>query len=482
MFVNAPTVQELLHDCAREVRSIMWDITTLDGPALAAAWPAFAAAAGAALAAVPCPDPAARLLAARMAGPRPRPNRWGPPVDADPDPHLVAAAQALSAVADLLVRHATPPTSAEAARDADLARRRIAEAFVIGSHATSLGLYEHASRLRTARAGIAFEQPGGRLAVAGATLAQSRRLASELDTLQAHGAHYLAGAGGREQRQGGEHFVDPDRLPHVLAAWEVTAMRVLHASPPSVRDLAGVAHGEQALLVHTMVILNAAAQAAVIDLAGFTRQIVPRLGDAHLAWGDVAASWPAQMTTSAPPALLGVEASAQLHQALGEITRDGNGWAAPTLIAQRVHLGEVTGQLRDALGAGGACAERFAELPGELARAGQLRAPARLLAAMDPHANGPGPELEGVVRATDVANRRIVVVRPAQTVGATATACNLGRRMTSLTQALETLRLGQGSLTTVEPASSPQTAARGVRPVHPPPASTQLSHHLSVRR
>jgi hypothetical protein len=482
VFVNAPTVQELLYDCAREVRSIMWDITTLDGPALAAGWPAFAAAAGAALAAVPCPDPRARLLAARMAGPRPLPNRWGPPVEADPDPHLVAAAGALAAVAELLVRHATPPTSAGAARDADLARRRIAEALVIGAHATSLGLYEHGSLLRTAQAGIAFEQPGCRLAVAGATLAQSRRLASELDTLQAHGAHYLAGAGGREPRQGGEHFVDPDRLPHVLAAWEVTAMRVLHASPPSVRDLAGVAHGQQALLVHTMVILSAAAHAEVIDMSGFTRQIGPRLANAHLAWGDVAASWPAQMSTPAPPALLGVEASAQLHQALGEITRDGNGWAAPTVIAERVHLGEVAALLRDALGAGGLCAERFAELPGELARAGQLRAPARLLAAMDPHVNGVGPEVEGALRTTDVANRRIVMVRPAQTVGATATARKLGRRVASLTQALETLPLGRGSLTSVELASSPQAAAGEVRLAHPPQASVQLGRHHSVRR
>src|ERR1035437_7856250 len=124
--------------------------------ARATAWPACAAAAGAALAAVPCPDPAARLLAARMAGPRPRPNRWGPPVDADPDPHLVAAAQALAAVADLLVRHATPPTSAEAARDADLARRRIAEAFVIGSHATFLGVYGSARPRGDARGGVAM--------------------------------------------------------------------------------------------------------------------------------------------------------------------------------------------------------------------------------------------------------------------------------------------------------------------------------------
>ena len=109
--MNTPTVQELLRDASREVRSIMWDVTALDGPGLAAAWPAFAAHARDALAAVPVPDPATRLLIHRAAGPRYRPNRWGPPVDAEPDPHLMRAGQALAAVADLLRRYATPPTS-----------------------------------------------------------------------------------------------------------------------------------------------------------------------------------------------------------------------------------------------------------------------------------------------------------------------------------------------------------------------------------
>jgi len=480
--MNAPTVQELLHDCSREVRSIMWDITALDGPALAAAWPAFAAQAGAALAAVPRPDLAAQLLAGRTQGPRSRPNRWGPPVDAQPDPHLRAAGEALAAVADLLQRHATAPKSAEAARDANLARRRIAECLLIGAHATALGLHEHATRLRRALPGIAFDQPGVRLAVAGATLAQSRRLACELDTLQAQATHYLTGTPGQAPRAGGEHFVDPDRLPHVLAGWEVAALRVLHASPPSVRDLAGVAHAEQALLMHTTVILNAAAEAGVIDPDGFTAQIRPRLADAHLGWGDVAASWPAQMTTPAPPALVGVEASAQLHQALDEITREGNGWATPALIAQRVHLGEVSGLLRDALGAGGARAERFAELPRELARAGQLQAPARLLAAMDPVANRAGVERPGGVRTSDVANRRIVLVRPEQTTGATATARDLGRQLTSLTQALQTLPLRRASLSLVEAASAAQAAAGGVRPAHPPHANPQLGRAAAARR
>ncbi len=30
----------------------------------------------------------------------------------------------------------------------------------------------------------------------------------------------------------------PTGCPHALAGWEVTAIRVLHAAPPSVRDLA----------------------------------------------------------------------------------------------------------------------------------------------------------------------------------------------------------------------------------------------------
>jgi len=143
------------------------------------------------------------------------------------------------------------------------------------------------------------------------------------------------------------------RLPLILAQWEVTAMRVLHAQPPSVRDLAGIAHTEQALLVH----------AAVMDPDDFTCQIRPRLQGAQAAWGDVAATWPAQMTTPTPPSLDGVEASVQPHRALGEITRDRNGWATAALIAVRVRLPEVAALLRDAALASVNRAERFAQLP-----------------------------------------------------------------------------------------------------------------------
>ena len=299
----------------------------MDGPGLAAAWPAFAGHARDALAAVPLPDPATRLLIHRVEGPRPRPNRWGPPVDAVPDPHLVRAGEALAGVAELLTRYAVPPTSSGARRDADLVCRGVAECLLVGSHATALGLGEHAARLQPARAGVAFERPDTRIVVNGARQAQSRRLASDLATLEAHVAHYLARAPGPESEPRGrpdprsrpEHFVDPDRLPEALAQWEVTALRVLQAQPPSVRDLAGVAHAEQALLVHAMVILNAAARAAVIDPGDFDRQVRPRLENTQTAWGDVAASWPAQMTTPVSPSLAGVEASAGLHRALDEI-------------------------------------------------------------------------------------------------------------------------------------------------------------------
>jgi len=358
-------VKELLRDASREVRSIMWDVTALDGPGLAAEWPAFAAHAGGALSAVPVPDPGTRLLIHRAAGPRYRPIRWGPPVDAEPDSHLIRAGQSLATVTDLLRRHATPPTSPEAGHDADLARRHIAECLFVGSQATALGLREHAARLRPARSGLAFERPERRLAVKGATLAQSLRLASELATFEAHLSHYLARPPGREPREAAQEFVDSSRLPRALAHWEITAMRMLHAQPPSVRDLTGIARTEQALLVHTMVVMNAAARTAVIDPDDFARQIRPRLQDAQSAWGDVAASWPAQMTTPAPPSLAGVEASAQLHRALDEITRNGKGWATPALIAKRVHLADVWGLLRDAIAASGSRAERLAELPTE---------------------------------------------------------------------------------------------------------------------
>ena len=477
--MNAPTVEELLRDATREVRSILWDVTALNGPGLAAAWPAFAAPARQALAAVPLPDPATRLLMHRAEGSRSRPNRWGPQVDAEPDPHLKQAGAALAMVAELLRRHAAPPRTA-AGHDADLVRRRIAECLFIGSHATALGLREHATRLQPARPGIRFERLERRLAVPGANQAQSRRLASDLEAFEAHVAHYLAGTPFPVRRTRPEYFVDPDMLPLALAQWEVTALRVLHAQSPSVRDLTGVAHAEQALLVHAIVILNAAACASVIDADDFDRQIRPRLEDAQAAWGDVASSWPAQMTTPAPPSLAGVEASAQLHQTMGQITRDGNAWATPERIAERIQLAETAGLLRDAVAASGSRAERFAELPGELARAGQLHAPARFLATMERNSSGRGPRPNNALRTTDVANRRTVVVRPEQTADASATACDLRRQLASLTAALETVPLGRQSLAIVESAFSSQAAARGARPARPALANIQLDRKSTV--
>jgi hypothetical protein len=464
--VNSPSVGELLQDASREVRSIMWEVTALDGPALGAAWPGFAAQARDALVAVPQNDRATRLLIDRTAGPRPRPNQWGPPVDAEPDPHLIRAGQALAAVADLLKRHARPARSLEAQHDADLARQRIAECLLVGSHATALGLLEHAGRLQTARAGIAFDRPEKRLAVNGANKAQSRRLASELATFEAHLAHHLARQPAREPRQAASD-IDLDRLAQAVAQWEVTALRVLHAQPPSVRDLAGIAHTEQALLVHTAVLLNASARASAIDSGDFDRQIRPRLEGAQAAWGDVAASWPAQMSTPTPPSIAGVEASAQLHRALDEITRNGNAWATPAQLAKRVHLAEVGVLLRDVVEASGSRAERFAELPTELSRAGHLQAPARLLAAMERHTSGRESETESAVRASDVVNKRIISVQPEQTTAATATARHLRQQLTSLTAALETLPLGPKSLAVVESGSSAQAAAREVQPAGP---------------
>ena len=125
----------------------------------------------------------------------------------------------MAAVVELLRRYATPPTSTAAGHDADLARRHIAEALFVGSHATALGLREHANRLRPARSGIAFERPEVRLAVRGATLAQSRRLASVLATFEAHVSHYLARPPEREPREAAQVVVDPDRLPQAPVSY-----------------------------------------------------------------------------------------------------------------------------------------------------------------------------------------------------------------------------------------------------------------------
>jgi hypothetical protein len=185
------------------------------------------------------------------------------------------------------------------------------------------------------------------------------------------------------------------------------------------------------------------------------------------------------MSTSASPSIAGVEASAQLHRALDEVTRNGNAWATPAQLAERVQLPEVVVLLRDVVAASGNRAERFAELPAELSRAGHLQAPARLLAAMERHTSGRESETESAVRATDVVNKRIVAVQPEQTTAATVTARHLRQQLTSLTAALETLPLGPKSLAVVGSESSPQAASREVQPAGPAPAQV---HRDSLAR
>ena len=239
---------------------------------------------------------------------------------------------------------------------------------------------------------------------------------------------------------------------------------------------------EQALLVHTAVLLNASARASAIDLGDFDRQIRPRLEATQVAWGDVAASWPAQISTPAPPSMAGVEASAQLHRALDEIIRNGNAWATSAHLAERVHLAEVVVLLRDVVAASGSRAERFAELPAELARAGHLHAPARILVAMERQTSGRESEAESAVRTTDVANRRIIVVQPEQTTGATATARALVHRLTALIAALETIPLDRQSQSSAESLPSAHETTRGLEHASGARANVQLTRHAAVRR
>jgi hypothetical protein len=103
-----------------------------------------------------------------------------------------------------------------------------------------------------------------------------------------------------------------------------------------------------------------------------------------------------------------------------------------------------------------------------------------LLAATERHPNRRGPEPESAVRTTDVANRRIVVVGPEQMASSRTTACDLGLRLRSLTQSLETLPLGRQRRVVVKPASIAKAAVE--RAPREALEILQLARHESVRR
>lgn len=432
--MSSPSVGELLDEADREVRSILWDITELNGPALAASWPRFMDSAHDALVALQPADTQTRLLVLRAEGPGPRPHRWGRPVDAAPDPRMERATAALRDVAELVGRHAG--RWAAAAPDVEYARRRISATIYHAAHAARTGLREHTQQRQPARPGVAFIRPPEPLVVPGLQRAQLPRLISAIEALEAQAERLVTGNlrffGGSPTPRGGSDLPAHD-LAEALARWEITCQRILAAEVPSVADLAGIATTQSALMANAEAILRAAAVVGAADANAVSRAH-PMLSSAQAAWSATAASWSGFGTMGRGPDPGGAQASTEVLRALHEITRNSNGWADPAAIASRCDLPATIEAIGHAVTSGERLADRYVELPAELAAAGRLRGrPDKLPSGASVDAHG-----RETIRLA-IAGRSAVAVHPGQTDILDAAANTLMERSRALGSVMDTI-------------------------------------------
>ena len=459
--MSSPSVGELLDEADREVRSILWDITELDGPALAASWPRFMESAHDALVTLQPIDTQAKLLVLSAEGPGPRPHRWGRPVDVAPDPRMERATTALRDVAELVGRHAGG--WAGAAPDAEHCRRRVSATMYCAAHAARTGLREHAQQRQPARPGVAFIRPSEALVVPGLQRIQLPRLISAIEALEAQAERLvtrnLRFFGGSPTPHGGSDS-PAHNLAEVLARWEITSRRLLAAEVPSVADLAGIATTQSAMMANAEAILRAAAVVGAADADAVSRAH-PMLSAAQAAWSATAASWSGFGTVGRGPDPGGAQASTEVLRALHEITRDSNGWADPAAIASRCELPATIEAIGHAVTSGERLADRYVELPAELAAAGLLRGrPDKLPSGVSVDAHG----RETVSLA--IAGRSTVTVRPGQTDILDAAANTLMERSRALGPVMDTIR---GQRTTGPPGQRPTRALDQTQPHRPRP-------------
>jgi hypothetical protein len=428
--VASPTVGELLHDADRQVRSVLWEITALNGPALLAGWPDLAAAAAEVLAAIPHPGPAAALFGRRvMVHADHLTHRVGalPPLG-DPDTRFVDAADALQQAAALLHRHATPATVSTPAQyaDADAARLRVAQTLHVGVHVVATALTEYRTGEPVGVDGkvIPVRSPQRPLYVR-----ETRPVEAVLARFESDAGHYVT----RHRRDAAGQHQPPiaGDVPAAVARWGLVAARTLAAPDVAARDIIGIARTEALLAAGSAAIIRAATDRGHLD-PGAGLELVHRLERSAAAWLATAAGWAPYTTPKTPtPSLDCVAAADTLRRAIGEVTRDGSGWATPGQVDDRCHVPAVVTALAAAREVSADLAHTYTTLPGELAHTGRLHAPARVVldAEMARQPVSPGSHPSDVdspralpVSLADVARTRNIAATP----GAVAHLADLG--------------------------------------------------------
>ena len=428
------SVGELLLEADAATRTLLFDVTGDDAPAMLRTWGEVVQSAAELWEALPAlpGDQAARgqrmdQLQAISHGMHRTHLRQGWPGEGPSDERLLRVAESFSAARGLVARHTSPgspPRSAESVRDVEAARTRTMHALYVGAHAVGVAVREHVRALQ--------ETPGIDKAWAGASrgIPRGQESLQRLTAFEQLASSYLgvglpASLSGERQ----EGYAGLARFSDAMARWDLQAHRTLAvAATPA--NLAAIARSQAMVNRACLVLLRAAAHTGAADPTTFEHRTGPALEASMRTASHVASQWGSLTTAQTrrvDPQLW--SADAELQAATRELIHDKTVLADPTLIAQRADLRDAAPAVAVAAAAGVelACAARGATNDTSLAAPAQAMIK---LARQEMAAPGPGDldDLGESVSAGDLHHNRLIpLIAPVREVLARSSAENIER-------------------------------------------------------
>lgn len=310
------SVAECLREADRQVRDLTFEAGSLDGEALAAAWPVFSEAASALLESLLGPlggglESLVALHAARVPG--------YPPARAEG--RLAHGAELLRDAALLVRGHAVP-----GAVDRRPVAAHVMDTLCVAAHVVAWGVRDALRDPTAAAPAAAYAPQGARNAAARAAIVAHAERIEDLTRIT------ITGAG---------HHVDavPDpqgdaRVERALDAWLRLLQRDLQTGTLGVGDLRLAAKANADIESHTAAVAQVAGHYGAVS-PGQLEELAAPLNRANRAWNAAAADWAAALwsPTAAGTGAL-ARAAVGVNQSLASITHPGRQWASPEQVAR----------------------------------------------------------------------------------------------------------------------------------------------------
>lgn len=340
------SVGELLLQADTASRTLLFDVSGDDAPAMLRTWGEVVQNAAELWQALPArlrgaaPDGQlmAQLEAISQGMHRSR-LRQGWPSDGQPDHRLLGIAEAFAAARDLVATHSSSRggvQSLERARDVHAARTRIMHTLYVGAHSVSVAVREH---IRDLQEMPRLEQQSTR---ATRGIPRGQDALERLTAFEELAGSFLAGHLVRSlEGERREEYAGLARLGDALAWWDLQARRTL-AAGATPANLSAIARTQAMANRTALILVRAAAHTGTADPVIYEREIAPAFEEAIRAHSHLAGQWAAltnPMTRKVDPNLGSV--AEQLQAATSELIHDKTALAEPTLIAQRADLRDL---------------------------------------------------------------------------------------------------------------------------------------------